>query len=68
MFMVLMSETQKSTNEIEKLSCYTDKILQLIAQWNNSFLKDTTDFINFIEKQSFPKIVIPVLMDIMSLF
>lgn len=30
MFMVLMSETQKSTNE--KLSCYTDKILQLIAQ------------------------------------
>lgn len=32
MFMVLMSETQKSTNEIERLYCYTDKILQLIAQ------------------------------------
>ena len=34
----------------EKVSCFVDKILQPIAQQQKSYLKDTTDFVNFIEK------------------
>ena len=52
----------------EKLSCFVDKILQPIAQQLKSYLKDTTDFTNFIEKTKLPKGVILVSMDIMSLY
>jgi len=31
-----------------------DKILQPIAQQHKSYLKDTTDFINFVEKNKTP--------------
>ena len=34
----------------ERLSSFVDKILQPIAQTQKSYLKDTTHFINFIEK------------------
>ena len=34
----------------ERLSFFVDKLLQPIAQKQKSYLKDTTDFINFIEK------------------
>ena len=52
----------------EKLSCFVDKILQPIAQKQKSYLKDTTDFINFIEKTKLPKGVILVSMDVTSLY
>ena len=51
--------TSRKTNNIgvrrtkEKLSCFVDKILQPIAQQQKSYLKDTTDFINFIVKTKF---------------
>ena len=34
----------------EKLSSFVDKILQPIAQQQKSYLKDKTDFINFMNK------------------
>jgi len=34
----------------EKLSSFIDKLLQPIAQKQQSYIKDTTDFINFLEK------------------
>jgi len=34
----------------EKLSAFVDKLLQPIAQQQKCYLKDTTDFINFIER------------------
>ena len=34
----------------EKLSAFVDKLLQPIAQQQKSYLKDTTAFINFIER------------------
>ena len=52
----------------ERLSCLVDKILQPIAQQQKSYLKDTTDFINFIEKTKLPKGVILVSMDVTSLY
>ena len=41
--------------ETEQLLCYIDSILQLIAQKQRSYLKDTTDFINFTEKNKISK-------------
>ena len=56
MFTVYRSETKTPPAEgpTEKLSCYIDKILQPIAQQHKSNVKDTTDFINFIEKTKLP--------------
>ena len=34
----------------ERLSFFVDKLLQPFAQKQKSYLKDTTDFVNFIEK------------------
>ena len=34
----------------EKLSSFIDKLLQPIAQKQQSYIKDITDFINFLEK------------------
>ena len=34
----------------ERLSFFVDKLLQPIVQKQKSYLKDTTDFVNFIEK------------------
>ena len=52
----------------EKLSCFVDKILQPIAQQQKSYLKDTTDLINFIEKTKLPKGAILAPMDVTSLY
>ena len=35
---------------IEKISSFVDTLLQPIAQKQQSYMKDTTDFISFIEK------------------
>ena len=52
----------------EKLSYFVDKILQPIAQQQKSYLRDTTDFINFIEKTKLLKRVVLVSMDVTSLY
>ena len=39
----------------EKLSAFVDKLLQPIAQQQKSYLKDTTAFINFIERTKVPE-------------
>ena len=51
----------------EKLSAFVDKLLQPIAQQQKSYLKDTTDFINFIERPV-PENAILVSMDVTSLY
>ena len=66
--------TSRKTNNIrlwwptEKLSCFVDKILQSIAQQQKSYLKDTTNFINFIKETKLLKGVILVSMNITSLY
>ena len=52
----------------EKLSSFVDKLLQPIAQQQKSYLKDTTDFVNFIEKTKVPVDDILVSMDVTSLY
>ena len=51
----------------EKLSSFVDKLLQPIAQQQKSYLKDTTDFVNFIENTKVPADVILVSMDVYEL-
>ena len=52
----------------EKLSSFVDRILQPIAQQQRSYLKDTTEFINFIERTKVPKGIFLVSMDGTSLY
>ena len=52
----------------ERISSFLDHILQPIAQAQKSYLKDTTQFINFIEKRTVPKNAILVSMDVNSLY
>ena len=50
----------------EKLSAFIDKLLQPIAQKQQSYLKDTIDFINYLEKIKVPKNTILVSVDVTS--
>jgi len=43
----------------ERVSAFVDHLIQPIAQKQASYLKDTTDFLNFIEKTKLPKNTIP---------
>ena len=52
----------------EKLSAFIDKLLQPITQKQQSYPKDTTDFINFLENIKVPKNAILVSMDVTSLY
>ena len=52
----------------EKLSSFVDKLLQPIAQQQKSYLKDTTDFVNFIEKSKVPVDTILVSMDVTGFY
>ena len=52
----------------ERISSFADYILQLIAKAQKSYLKDTTDFINFIEGTKIPKNTTLVSMDVTSLY
>ena len=52
----------------ERISAFVDHLLQPIAQIQPSYLKDTTDFINFIEKTKLPSNTILVSMDVTSLY
>ena len=52
----------------ERLSAFVKKLLQPIAQQQKSYLKDTTDFINFMEGTRVPENTILVSMDVTSLY
>jgi len=53
----------------ERISSFVDHLLQPIAKRQASYLKDTTDFLNFIgEKTKLPKNTILVSMDVTSLY
>ena len=39
----------------ERISAFVDRLIQPIAQKQDSYLKDTTDFLNFIESTKLPK-------------
>ena len=52
----------------ERISAFVDHLIQPIAQKQASYLKDTTDFLNFIEKTKLPKITILISMDVTSLY
>ena len=52
----------------ERISSFVDHLLQPIAKIQKSYLKDTTDFLNFIEKTKVAKDTILVSMDVTSLF
>ena len=52
----------------ERISSFVDYILQPIAKTQKSYLKDTTDFINFIERAKVPENTILVSMDVTSLY
>ena len=44
----------------ERISAFVDHLIQPIAQKQASYLKDTTDFLNFMEKTKLPKSTILV--------
>ena len=48
----------------ERISVFVDHLIKPIAQLQASYLKDTTDFINFIERIKLPKSAINVSMDV----
>ena len=52
----------------ERTSAFVDHLIQPIAQKQASYLKDTTDFLNFIENTKLPKSTILVSMDVTSLY
>ena len=52
----------------ERISSFVDYLLQPIAKVQESYLKDTTDFLNFIEKTKVAKDTMLVSMDVTSLY
>ena len=52
----------------KRLSSFVDKPFQPIAQIQDSYLNDTTDFIKFIESTRVPRNAFLVSMDVTSLF
>ena len=52
----------------ERISAFVDRRIQPIAQQQNSYLKDTTDFPNFIENTKLPKNTVLVSMEITSFY
>ena len=52
----------------EWISSFVDGLLQPIAKSQKSYLKDTTDFVNFIERRNLPGDVFLVSLDVTSLY
>ena len=50
----------------ERISSFVDGLLQPIAKSQKSYLKDTTDFVNFIERRNLPKDAFLVSLDVAS--
>ena len=52
----------------ERISSFVDSLLQPIAKSQKSYLKDTTDFVNFIERRNLPEDAFLVSLDVASLY
>ena len=52
----------------EGISSIVDSLLQPIAKSQKSYLKDTTDFVNFIERRNLPEDAFLVSLDVASLY
>ena len=52
----------------ERISAFVDTLLQPVSTSQTSYLKDSTDFINFIEKTKMGKRTFLVTMDVSSLY
>ena len=52
----------------ERISSFVDSLLQHIAKSQKSYLKDTNDFVNFIERRHLPGDVFLVFLDVASLY
>ena len=52
----------------ERISSFVDRLLQPIAQRQKSYIKDSTDFINFVERTKVHQDTILVSMDVASLY
>ena len=50
----------------ERTSSFVDSLLQPIAKSQKSYLKDTTDFVNFIERRNLPEDAFLVSLDVAS--
>ena len=55
-------------DQTERISSYVDYLLQPIAKKQESYIKDSTDFINFIEKTKIPDNSILATLDVCSLY
>ena len=56
--------TSGCSGPMERISAFVDHLIQPIAQQQTSYLKDTADFINFIERIKLPNSAILVSMDV----
>ena len=65
---VVRSIISECDGPTDRISAFVDHLLQPIAQKQASYLKDTTDFLNFIEKTKLPKNGILVSMDVTSFY
>jgi len=52
----------------ERISCFVNRLIHPIAQQQQSYMKDSKDFINFIENTKLPKNTILASMDVTSLY
>ena len=52
----------------ERISAFIDSLLQPITKSQKSYLKDTTDFVNFIERRNLPEDAFLVSLDVTSLY
>ncbi|XP_068711498.1 uncharacterized protein [Montipora foliosa] len=57
-----------SSGPTERISCFVDSLLQPIAQKQESYIKDTTHFINFIENTPLPDGAVLATLDVCSLY
>ena len=57
-----------SSGPTERISSFVDSLLQPIAKKQESYIKDTTHFINFIENTPLPENAVLVTLDVCSLY
>ena len=57
-----------SSDPTERISSFVDSLLQPVAVKQESYIKDTTDFINFIENTQIPDNVVLATLDVSPLY
>ena len=57
-----------SSGPTERISSFVDSLLQPVAVKQESYIKDTTDFINFIENTQIPDNAVLATLDVSSLY